>query len=196
MMHSDDDKDTCVYRIDDKDRLIFVNAHWRDFAIENGGADSCLAGSVLGRSLWHFVSDHQVVHLYKILVEKVRVKRSPLTVPIRCDSPDKRRLIDVTLNPQPADCVEFNCRTRRIEPRKPVLLLDSGMDRSDVLVRICSFCKKIAVSDTVWADTEEAIRILDLFGSDSLPGLTHGMCPGCYAAVMAEINDSEVYPAA
>lgn len=184
----DDSKDICIYRIDEKDRILFVGGNWYNFAIENDGGDCGVPGAVLGRTLWQFIDGNQVIHLYRILVEKVRTHQTSLTVPIHCDSPDVCREIDVTMHPLPESAVEFNCRVLHIHRRKPLELLGSGIERSDALIRICSFCKKIALSENEWAETEQAVRILKLFGGNRLPGLTHGLCPDCFSSAMAEID--------
>ena len=59
---------------------------------------------------------------------------------------------------------------------------------SDRIIRICSFCKKIAAAADEWIDTERAIERMALFSDNALPRLSHGVCPACHAAALAEVK--------
>jgi hypothetical protein len=177
--------ETLIYRIDAEDRLVHVSNGWEVFARENQG-DGCAApANVLGRSLWDFIHDLETRHLYGLLLERVRTRGSALQVPIRCDSPSLCREIEITVVPLPGGGVEFQCRTVGSEEREPAELLLRGVPRSMEIVRICCFCKRIAVSDTEWVDLAEAIRRLGLFQAPLMPQLNHRVCPPCCERVMA-----------
>jgi hypothetical protein len=177
-----------VYKIDEDDRIVYVSDNWLTFALENEGIDRCAPSFVLGKLLWHFISDGETRHLYKVLLQKVRSQQSPVTIPINCDSPDLRRWIEITILPLPDKAVEFRSEIIRTEPRDPVDLLSTTVDRSEEFIKICSFCKKIAISNNEWVDTDKAIEGLDLFESSKLPQLTHGVCPACHKSVIAELK--------
>ena len=59
------------YRVDARDRLVFVDPLWLAFARENGAAD-LTEQRVIGRSLWDFVADAETIRLYRELHARVR----------------------------------------------------------------------------------------------------------------------------
>jgi len=88
----------------------------------------------------------------------------------------------------PENAVEFRSNLNKTEPRETVDLLKRDIDRSKEIVRMCSMCKKIAVSDDYWTEVEDAIRTLELFEEYPLPRLSHGTCPACYEQVLGMLT--------
>ena len=174
------------YMIDADDRIVYVSDGWWFFAEENGAGADCYPPQLMGRSLWNFIAGEETRQLYRILIAKTRSDKATVQIPIRCDSPDLRRQIMIDLKSVGDGHIEFLCRTLRVEARAPVDLLRSGPARSDQLIRICSFCKKIAVSAEEWIDTERAIERMALFSAAMLPRLSHRVCPACHNAALAE----------
>jgi hypothetical protein len=177
----------CTYWLDKDNRIIRVDNRWLAFAEENEGIDSCLPELVINRPLWDFIHDQETRHLYEIIIEKVRSRGKPLTIPFRCDSPSKRRYLELTISVLPGGELEFQSTLLKVESREPVELLRESTPRSDEHVRICSFCKKVALSKTEWVEVEEAVRRLGLFERTALPQLTHGACPACHRSIMADL---------
>jgi hypothetical protein len=173
------------YMIDPEDRITYVSDNWWFFAEENGAGADCYPPRLLGLSLWDFIAGAETRHLYDILIAKTRAGKKDIQVPIRCDSPDRRRKIVISLNSVGDGHIEFRCRTIRVDAREPVDLLRSDVARADRLIRICSFCKKVAVTADEWIDTEQAIDRMALFIGNALPQLSHGVCPACHAAALA-----------
>jgi hypothetical protein len=64
-------------------------------------------------------------------------------------------------------------------------LLASDSLRSTELLRSCGWCKRVDVGGGEWAEVEEAVVRLRLFDLPKLPLLTHGMCEGCQARMLA-----------
>ena len=179
---------TCTYWLDTEERITDVDGNWLEFARENEGEESCLPDLILNRPLWAFIHDEETRHLYEIIIEKVRSRGKPVTIPFRCDSPSKRRYLELTIKPLPQGRLEFQTKLLKVESREPVALLREDAPRSSQHVRICSFCKKVALSDSEWVEIEEAVWRLKLFELARLPQLTHGACPGCYQSIMADLR--------
>jgi hypothetical protein len=74
--------------------------------------------------------------------------------------------------------LEFRNYLLREEHRDRIRLLDPTAERSDKLLRMCSWCSRIQCDET-WLSVEEAINYLGLFGTPHLPQITHGICPDC-----------------
>ncbi|HVP29335.1 MAG TPA: hypothetical protein VMW35_09270 [Myxococcota bacterium] len=168
----------CVYLVDARDRIRSVGPGWVGFAKANS-APELTPEAVVGRSLWDFVAGLEVRHLYRILLEKVRSLRRRVAVPFRCDAPDLRRFVELVMLPSDGRDVEFRVRILRQEPRAFVRLLDASAPRSDELLRICSWCKRVLLPGEEPMEVEDAVARLDLFDRRELPGLTHTICPAC-----------------
>jgi hypothetical protein len=173
-----------VYRIDANDRLWHVGEGWDAFAAENG-APQLTRERVLGRFIFDFIAGRETQHLYGILLGRARAGMAGLHFPFRCDSPDRRRFLTMQLRRFGDTGVEFECTLDRIEPRIPIMMLDPRIARSDELIRMCSWCKRVEVTQDRWQDLESAIAELDLFRSEPLPQITHGICRRCRELVQA-----------
>jgi len=179
---------TFRYRVDSEDKVVEVSPNWTEFARTNDAPESCLPGGIVERSLWDFIADKETKELYRLLIERVRRTGKSAEVRFRCDAPECRRFMEITLDRKEGEVVEFTSRIVRVEPRDAVPLLDVRQVRSEEFLTICSYCKRIWVGDEGWLEAEEAIQRLNLFQSSRLPQLTHGVCTDCYEAVMAQLE--------
>lgn len=168
-----------VYQIDHDNRLIGFNSEWDAFAVTND-SPHLVHGNIIGQLLWDFIQDPETHHLHQTLLQRVRQQQRPIILPFRCDSATLRRFMQMEILPLPKGTVEYRCLTQRTETREAVSLLEPNAKRSDQgqLLRMCSWCKKIAVNDD-WMEVEDAIRQLQLFASATLPGISHTMCDAC-----------------
>ena len=173
-----------TYRLDGNNRISYVSPEWLEFAIENGAHELVLPG-VLGKPLWPFIAGMETLHLYHVMLNKVRTASAVICFPFRCDAPQMRRYMELVARPWEASGIEFNSRVLREEPREPVPLLAPSAARSDRLIRMCGWCKRVATPE--WLEVEEAIPRLHLFEKDSMPQITHGMCEDCERQVTAAI---------
>ena len=170
------------YQIDSGDRIRFVDSSWLDFARKNGAAELA-EPLVLNRPLWQFIAGKETQHLYGLIFDAVRDKQKTATIPFRCDSPECRRYMELSIAPLPNDGLEIAASLIREEPRPYVRLLDPNIPRGGELVTICGWCKKVLVPDEDWVEVETAVRCLNLFSAEALPQITHGICGGCQSAV-------------
>jgi len=167
-----------VYEIGPDDRILRVNPAWGVFAAENGGGPEMAQPAILGRRLWDFIGDASTRELYQRMVARVRSSRIPFRFRFRCDSPDCRRLLRMTVS-RHQSCVRFQVETVAIQKRPPVPLLDPTLARSKDMLVLCSWCKRIPVPRSGWLEVEQAVQALALFEEPVLPVLSHGICPDC-----------------
>jgi len=172
------------YQIDGRDRIETVSASWEPFATSNGGASA--ATEVVGHSLWDFVVDDTTRHVYRDLLDRVRSGRT-VSFEYRCDSPALRRFMRMTMTPGSDGAVTFDSLTVRTEPRPEVPLLTRSDTAPGDLLRVCGWCKRVAVGDA-WLEVEQAVNELGLLAGPPPAGITHGMCPACFSRVMAEAD--------
>lgn len=174
------------YRINPQDEILEVNAGWQRFALANGAAH-LVDENVVGRRLWDFLSDDVTRHLYQQIVKRVRQGAST-TFTLRCDGPDCRRHLDMSVRADEAGNVEFETTLLRSEDRETIPLLDPGAERSSGMLRVCAWCNRIDIGDGEWVEVEDAVQRLGLFELTAMPRLTHGVCDECFAFMEARLN--------
>jgi hypothetical protein len=177
----------CSYEVGADLRLIAVDEGWSRFATEND-APELQPPRPLGRSIFDAIADSTTKLLYRELFERVRTRRQSIGFTIRCDSPRLRRRLGLTIARLPAG---FRVETvlQGQEPNPGGQWLARGLARNPrLLVRSCSWCKKVEVGDR-WCELDEAIRALKLFEEQDVPTLTHAMCPSCYERINATLTE-------
>ena len=170
-----------IYRLNARDEIIFVNDEWYDFARENG-AQELDRQSVLQKSLWDFIDNAETRHLFEIILTKVRTEGRPKVIPYRCDTPGLRRFMELEVRLAEDGMVEFRSRIVREERRESVRLMELDVERSDELLCMCSWCKRVSLPEARWVEVEEAVEELRLFEATILPKVSHGICPACLAS--------------
>ncbi len=166
-----------VHRIGADGCISFVNRNWVRFGQENG-LDAG-ASAIIGQPLLRAISDPQTRHLYEVLIQRVRGSTEVVQFGYRCDSPDRRRWLQMRIGwLQDADEVEFASVLTRSETRPPVALLEAERRRSAQLLSMCSWCKQV-LAEQSWVEVEEAVTRLRLFTEETLPRISHGICPSC-----------------
>jgi hypothetical protein len=181
------DNRTFIWIIDNTDKIVYVNDDWLAFAREND-APALSTDAVLDKPLWRFIDGHETSHLYKQIFARIRGGKSPLRFPFRCDSRDCVRYMEMKLSLLADQAIQFVSNILRLEFRPPLDLLKPSGPKSEELLKMCSWCKKVYCPEPGWVEIEEAVRALDLFGDAANPQLTHAICDSCHNMVVAEEN--------
>ncbi len=174
-----------VHRIDGSDAIVYVNDEWVRFAKAND-APGLTRKTVLHRCLWDFIASPEVAVLHQSLANRVRALGKSVRLPFRCDSPGLRRCLEMEVIPLGGGGVEYRCWLIHVEARPPVSVLRSDIPRTDALVRICSWCRRIEAGEAGWVELEEGIRRLGLFEAEAVPGISHTICDVCLAVLTNE----------
>lgn len=177
--------DSLAYLVDQDGIVVGVDDGWRRFALENGAPE--LAMAPVGLSIWDAISDDDLRELYRKLVRDAWRGRL-VDVSIRCDAPDRRRWLELTIAPAAGGVVAFTSRVVREEPRPRLDVLDPGAPRDGRLLTVCSWCAR-ALLDGRWRKVEDAVVGLGLEGAPTQPLLSHGICPECVVAAFGTILD-------
>lgn len=178
--------DVFIYIVDKNNEIISVSKNWNSFASNNEGS-SCTLEMVEGKSIFDFIKDKETASLYQVLMDSVRSNERDITIPINCDAPNLKRLINIDMKYMSDDSIVFISKVIQLEERDPCEILNCKIDRSDKVLRICSFCKKVNINDK-WIITELAVKELKLFEDEKMPNLTHGLCTQCYEDAMAQLK--------
>jgi hypothetical protein len=177
------------YLIDAQDRLVKVSSQWLEFALRNHG-EGLKPDQVEGRSLWDFITDEPTRELYKAILAHVR-SGSPTDLVLRCDAPERRRLIEMIVTRTPEGNVEFRTALLASKPRPSQRLLAKDTPRTARHVLVCSWCDKVNVDVEKWFEVEAAMEYLHLTDEPELPMIEPVVCPECYAKVLEIIGDSK-----
>lgn len=166
------------YRLDADGRVVWTDASWSRFARENG-APELAENPPGGFSLWAAISDPGTREIYRRMLAHVRGSEAPFAFGLRCDAPDRRRFLRITVRAGEAGTTEFRSCILREEPRPSVALLEEGAPRTDRLLKLCGWCGRIEVEPDRWEEVEVAVVELRLFEEEALPSVSHGICDGC-----------------
>jgi hypothetical protein len=181
-----------LYQLNASDEISSVNEEWLRFAQANDG-QSLLSPQILGRLLWDFIGDLETQHIYRLLHGRVRAGSGPVRVSFRCDGPERRRLLELSISAGVEQGLIYRVRTVREEDRKPVPLLDPHLPRSETFVTMCGWCKRVAAPSHEWLEVEEAVAALSLFAEPRPPQLTHGICGDCSQSLDLAIGGEPVH---
>jgi hypothetical protein len=181
------------YCVNAEDQISSVNHEWLSFAEANEGR-TLLPPGILGRSLWAFVGDIETRHIYGVLHRRVRAHGRPVRLSFRCDGPERRRLLQLDILPQRDQELLYRVRTLKQEFRELVPLLDPQRPRQESFVRMCGWCKRVAVGPRKWLEVEEALAALGLFDEPRPPQLTHGICESCSESLSGILDGHQDSP--
>lgn len=168
------------YVVDATNRIIEIEGPWDDFAAANGCPELTRA-AVLGRSLFEFVTGADAQEVVGLLLARARGSGS-FEVGFRCDAPTRRRFMRLELRPEPYGRVRSSSQLVREETRPAQPLLDPASPRTDALLVICSWCRRVLVRGS-WSEIEEAASELAFLEAEALPRISHGICPPCRTAL-------------
>jgi len=187
-MSTVDSSSTYTYSVDKNDLLMSVSGNWQSFADQNAGGAGCLPLNIIGSSLWSHIAEWETKHLYEMIFERVRKCQRRATFSFRCDAPELRRFLMLSIISIAGPVDSFESQIMGTELRRPVELLRADIERSNEFLRICSMCKRIAIGDEEWVEVELAVQRLELFQKKVMPKFTHGICQDCFTAAMAELD--------
>jgi hypothetical protein len=164
--------------IDASNRIVAMNSAWLEF-MRTVVPFAVEAEDVIGRSLWDFVSGTQVRQLWQVLFDRVRAIGAPVFVPMRADTANLRRVLDVELHPMPERSIRQVFEIVWTEPRASVALFDHSHPRNDANLVCCAWCNRVQVRLGAWEEIEDAQLTLRIEAAPTLPAITRGVCSGC-----------------
>ncbi len=170
----------CRYEVDAQYRLVQVDDAWVKFAIENGAPELAHPVGDPERTLFSYIADDTTKQMYRAMFARVRAEERSITVPLRCDAPRLRRLLELTIAPRENGGFLLESALVRSEPRPYLALLDAARRRTQELIRMCGWCKAVDAYGR-WVEPEHGVQLLNLFELDALPEITHGICEACHA---------------
>ncbi len=170
------------YTLDAYDRIESVSSNWLPFAMANAGS-RLTPISVIGKSLWSFISDGETASLSRKILNSVRTSSVSVIAPFRCDSPTTRRFMEMSVQPVSAGRIAIRTRMLRHEDRSHVGLPDGTPHASASFSKVCSWCKRLELADRGWLEIEAAISSTNSLNGAGASQAEHGICPECKTLV-------------
>src|SRR5476649_2651711 len=106
--------DAIIYRLDENDRICFVNGAWEAAATDFGFPE--LGSTVLGASLWQYIGRREVAQVYHDLLIHIRATGQGARFPYRCDCPEWLRDMEMEVHPLEDQIVEFRSTVLSVKP--------------------------------------------------------------------------------
>lgn len=184
-----------TYIVDLEGRVIFYGSRaWEKFAEENNAHDLTKTENVIGKSLFDFIDGEEMKQTYQLYHRLLLSKKlDKINFFCSCDSPETVRDIFLSVCPlviksKMVGFVYYSL-TIREELRPPIGLLVQTKADDLPLIKMCSFCKRIAHKDLdgslIWITAETYYNL----GGQERVSLSHGICPDCYARNVQPFRD-------
>ena len=178
------------YEIDENDIIVNVSKRtWNTFYMQNvEGNNSCLSYNLKNTSLWKYITNQEMISLYKLIIENIRKYKKSIILPFRCDSDSERRYLDLEISPIENKKIQFKSKIVATEKRDKVNLFDDYLPKMDISLNVCSMCKFVEYEKGAWCEVELAIEKLNLFNMKEVPKISHSLCPFCLKSVEEKIQ--------
>jgi hypothetical protein len=173
------DPNDLSYRLDKQDRIVEVGGDWDRVARENDGTE-VVADRIIGTKLYAHVADEPSRMFVWTMLDSVRKLFRPSVKLYRCDCPDFKRQMEMTILPETGGGLLVEHRLIGIE-KQPLRLRFAGQVRSSLparaLILRCTMCVKLKVSG-VWHEPDETM-LAALEQKDCAVQVAYGICDDC-----------------
>lgn len=161
------------YLLDQRERIVSVDGAWDAFAEENGGCHLS-AAELWGHSIWEYVAGDNTKMWLTALFQYARLKGSGVTRPYRCDSPELKRYMQMTVRLESGSLLRVDHELLYTEPRTPALHFRHSGRHDQAPFTRCSNCGRIHVGAWVEPDPSHA-------NTGSTLTVVYSVCPTCQA---------------
>lgn len=176
------------YRVDQDDRIAWVNSWWLAFAQENG-AGQLTEQFIVGRSLWDFIADDETCQLYRSLHVRLRGSDETVVLPFRCDSPTLHRQMRLMITGKSGESsLLYEGDVVQTRQRDYLAVLDPTKSRTSPCLWMCSCCKHVLLEPQGWLDVEDLSDRLQFNHRDRLPRCRQTLCPPCRKVLNDSVN--------
>lgn len=170
------------YVVDTKDKVVSVNEAWDVFALSNN-APGLHSEWVIGRDWREFVQGDATRMYMEAMLSATRLLGKRVAQSYRCDSPQEKRYVQLTVELLADHHVRFRHHTTQVSAQKYVV--NYVVPKTPVVVskkiKRCSMCNRIELQG-VWQETEQAVESGLLKEGAEVP-VFYGICPSCHNRV-------------
>lgn len=172
------DDDSIFYRLDARDRIVEAGSDaWDEFARQNGDGKA-LRVRIEGTSLYAHVAGEASRMFVWTMLDGVRKLGRSATKLYRCDSPQLKRHMEMTITPSGNGGLLVTHRTVRTEPMlRPVSFAAKAGRTSRLLLR-CSMCNRLRI-DGAWREPDAADLSPQKLPQSGAVAVAYGICEPC-----------------
>lgn len=163
------------YWLDIKDRIIRTNLIWDNFAEDNEGGARSFSDEIIGKSLFSFISGDATKMFVSTMIQRVRITKKRLDVDYRCDSPEMKRFMKMTIVPEEGELIRVENSLEKEEPFENSIKFK--YKRREHLVKRCSMCQKLNHNNK-WFEPEEFAATLNVKLDEEIP-VIYTVCENC-----------------
>jgi hypothetical protein len=170
------------YTLDETNAIIAVTGNWDRFAAENGG-DDLLSMKIIGQRLDRFIAGDVTRMFVRTMLMSARTLKRNIQRTYRCDSPQIKRFMEMTIVPLGDGVLEVCHRHIRSEPyRYAVAFTPAAAGTTTGLIKRCSVCNRVRLRQS-WRDADDALLSESPPAAGATTQLTviYGVCPDCLA---------------
>ncbi len=176
-VNADDER---TYTLDGDDTIVEVTGSWDSFALANSGS-SVVSSNVLGKKLDRVVSGDAALMFVRTMILSARTLNRPVYRTYRCDSPELRRFMEMTVLPLGQRSVRVVHRQLYCEPVVHQVPMEGMLSAgSGNYVKRCSMCNRIRTQG-IWSEADAAVEEGRVVPSANPLKVIYGVCPDCLA---------------
>lgn len=162
--------------VDGGNRILAVNDAWDGFAAGNDGSE-VFRDRVIGTDLLVWIRGDETRMMLAALMQFVRLTGENVRREYRCDSPELRRYMRMTVHRERSGLVRFDHELLRTEPMQPAVRFAVPGAPDAKTVRRCSMCNRVELANAWW-NGDEAAREGRLPASNA-GSVRYVICPLC-----------------
>ncbi len=144
------------YWLDADDAIVRVSGDWDRFARENDGS-GLYSADIRGKSIWSFISGDSSRMWLEALLQLTRLTGKPISRPYRCDSPDLKRFMTMTIIPEGSGRLRIEHTIISTVPRQaPIYFHYAPKAAPSRFYQRCSVCGRVRRSQAEpWLEADE-----------------------------------------
>ncbi|MTI23323.1 hypothetical protein E1176_20005 [Fulvivirga sp. RKSG066] len=165
------------YWLDEDNKIIDTNSYWNSFAMDNDGG-KVLRDRVIGKHLFGYIADDNTRMLLDTLISRVRHTKKEMTRPYRCDSPQRKRFMEMKIIPQEDGkiCVENRIlREEELAERRDFKTVKN--EKGQPFLKRCSVCNRVN-DKTGWYEPDHP-HVSKYFTKGKPTFVAYSVCSDC-----------------
>jgi len=192
--------DGIAYAVDGTGRIVaHSRASWTRACTEGEASELAEPGAVIGRSVTDFATSGEVRGMIERQLAAVLAGDGPVVYHFRCDAPDVRREMRMSISALPAEGLARGALFQSVmlheDVRPPLDIYDHRTlrerlaGRNDIpIVAMCAYCQRLQrATGEPFVEAETYYRE----GGTSEVRISHGVCPDCTSKVDPESTADE-----
>lgn len=165
------------YEVDRNDIIVALSDDW-DATINDHHDPKLLSRSLIGKPLSDFISGDVSMMFTETMIASARVQQKPIIKPYRCDSPTRKRRMQMILTPFLEGHVRVEHQQVTETPwQHPMHMRTVGTRQRVGKIKRCSMCNNL-LDGEAWV-TQDAYFANHIQTNPESLAVFYGICPNC-----------------